>query len=245
MKIVGFSSLEKALLLFPPLESCSLSGDLSLRLGARSCVGRWEEDTYVPCDSPEWPTCPSCREFNPCAACKGTCLKGEKTCLEPHAVYLAMFRPNIAKIGVAKASRLHDRLREQGADIAAVLEYAPDGECARRKERELQQRYGIRGNVRCSQKQQIDTALDWEAWHAWRAQLDTTDEVTLQYFDEQPWMRPLHVSDALVGRVIGVKGRLLILEKDATLYSFDLNDALGAEIFPIHASNRQVSLNSF
>ncbi len=245
MKIVGFSSLDKTMLLFPPLELLSLVGDMSLRLGARSCIGRWEGDAYFPCESPEWPTCVSCREFNPCAVCGGVCLKGAKTCLEPHAVYLAMFRPNIVKIGVAKASRLRDRLTEQGADIAAVVEYAADGELARRKERELQQRYRIKGNVRYSQKQQIDTELDWDAWYGWKARLDAGDEVTLRYFDEQPWMRPLRVKDVLAGRVIGLKGRMLVFEKDATLYSLDLNDALGAEVSPINASKRQVSLNSF
>ncbi|MGZ7162285.1 MAG: DUF2797 domain-containing protein [Halobacteriota archaeon] len=245
MKIVGFSSLDKTLLLFPPVKAFSLSGELSLSLGTKSCIGRWEGETYLPCESPEWPTCSSCREFNPCAVCSGACLKDEKTCLEAHAVYVAMFRPNIFKIGVAKASRFHDRLREQGADIAAVVEYAPDGELARRKERELQQYYGIRGNVRYSQKQQIDTELDSDAWHTRKARLNAYDEVKLDYFNEQPWMRPLHVRDVLLGRVIGLKGRLLILEKDATLYSFDLNDALGAEISPINVSKRQMSLNSF
>lgn len=245
MKIVGFSPLDKTLLLFPPVKSFSLSGDVSLSLGTKSCIGRWGGETYFPCDSPEWPTCGGCREFNPCAVCGGVCLKDEKTCVEAHAVYLAMFRPNIFKIGVAKASRFHDRLREQGADIAAVVEYAPDGELARRKERELQQRYGIKGNVRYSQKQQIDTELDWEAWHTWKARLDACDEVKLDYFSERPWMRPLRVRDALLGRVIGLKGRLLVLEKDATLYSFDLNSALGAEVFPINVSERQMSLNSF
>ncbi len=245
MKIIGFSSLERTLLLFPPLESFSLSGDVSVSLGTKSCVGRWEEETYLPCESQEWPTCSSCREFNPCAVCSGVCLKDEKTCLETHAVYVALFRPNILKIGVAKASRLQDRLREQGADIAAVIDYAPDGELARRKERELQQHYGIRGNVRYSQKQQIDTEIDWDAWHSWNSRLDACDEVTLHYFDEKPWMRPLQVKDVLLGRIIGLKGRLVILEKDATLYSFDLNDALGAEVFPLNVSKRQMSLNSF
>ncbi len=237
--------MDKTLLLFPPLQSFSLSGDVSLRLGTKSCVGRWQDETYFPCDSPEWPTCGSCREFNPCAVCSGTCLKDEKTCLEAHAVYVAMFRPNIFKIGVAKAVRLHDRLQEQGADIAAVVEYASDGELARRKERELQQQYGIKGNVRYSQKQRIDMEIDWDAWHERKARLDAYDEVKLDYFDEQPWMRPLQVKDALLGHVIGLKGRLLILEKDTTLYSFDLNDALGAEVFPSNVSKRQISLNSF
>jgi hypothetical protein len=48
----------------------------------------------------------------------------------------------------------------------------------------------------------------------------------------------------LLGRVIGVKGRLVVLEKDATLYGFDLNDILGAEVLPIGSSKRQISLRT-
>ena len=156
-----------------------------------------------------------------------------------------MFRPDIFKIGVSKASRFKDRLREQGADVAAVMDYLPDGEHARRKERELQRRYGIKGHVRSSQKQHVDKELDWEAWQALKAKSNASDEVRLRYFDEHPWMRPLQVEDALIGRVFGIKGRLLILEEDACLYGFDLNKALGAEVFPINGSKRQTSLKSF
>ena len=59
------------------------------------------------------------------------------------------------------------------------------------------------------------------------------DETKLSYFDLPLWMRPLQVKDMLLGHVIGVKGRLIVLEKDATLYGFDLNNVLGAEVFPI------------
>ena len=165
--------------------------------------------------------------------------------MEAHVVYLAMFRPDVFKIGVAKASRLNDRLREQGADIAAVMDYLPDGERARRKEREFQRRYGVKGNVRSSQKQHVDKELDWEAWSALKAKSHASDEVRLRYFDEHPWMRPLPVKDALIGRVFGIKGRLLILEEDSSLYGFDLNNALGAQVFPINGSKRQTSLKSF
>ena len=227
------------------MELLSLSNNLSFGLGPRSCIGRWQGEVYFPCDMPGRPVCGSCTVFNPCAICRGTCLKDEKTCLEAHVVYVAMFRPDIFKIGVAKASRLNDRLREQGADIAAVMDYLPDGERARRKERELQRGYGVKGNVRSSQKQHVDKELDWDAWKALKAKSHASDEIRLRYFDEQPWMRPLQVKDALIGRVFGIKGRLLVLEKDATLYSFDLNNALGAEVFPVNGSKRQISLKSF
>jgi hypothetical protein len=244
VKIIGFSSLKKTLLAYPSMELLPLSGNLSLGIGRRTCIGTWEAGVYRSCDSEAVPVCGSCEEFNACAICTGTCLKDEKTCLEEHAVYITMFRPDIFKIGVTKASRLGDRLREQGADVGAVMEYVSDGELARRRERELQKRYGIKGTVRHSQKMLVDTELDWAAWDATKAKMDIYDETKLRYFDEPLWMRPLQVKNALLGRVIGVKGRLVVLEKSATLYGFDLNNILGAEVFPIGSAKRQTSLHT-
>lgn len=244
MKIIGFSPLNKTLLAYPSMELLPLSGSLSLGIGRRTCIGTWQATVYRPCDSEGVPVCGSCQQFNACAICTGTCLKDEKTCLEEHAVYVAMFRPDIFKIGVTKASRLDDRLREQGADVAAVADYVADGELARRRERELQKRYGIKGTVRHSQKMLVDTELDWAAWDAMKAKMDIDDETKLRYFDLPLWMRPLQVKNMLLGRVIGVKGRLVVLEKDATLYGFDLNDILGAEVLPIGSSKRQISLRT-
>ncbi|MGZ4926694.1 MAG: DUF2797 domain-containing protein [Halobacteriota archaeon] len=244
MKIIGFSSLKKTLLAYPSMELLPLSGTLSLGIGRRTCVGKWQAGMYSSCDSEAAPVCGSCEEFNACAICTGKCLKEEKTCLEEHAIYIAMFRPDIFKIGVTKASRLNDRLREQGADIGAVVDYVLDGELARRRERELQKRYRIKGTVRHSQKMLVDTEIDWAAWDAMKAKMDIDDETELSYFDVPLWMRPLQVKNMLLGLVIGVKGRLVVLEKDVTLYGFDLNNILGAEVYPIRRSKRQVSLHT-
>jgi len=225
------------------MELIPLSGSLSLGVGRRTCIGKWQGGVYSSCDSEAVPVCGSCEEFNACAICTGTCLKEEKTCLEEHAVYIAMFRPDIFKIGVTKARRLDDRLREQGADVGAVVDYVLDGELARRRERELQKRYRIKGTVRHSQKMLVDTEIDWAAWDAMKAKMDINGETKLRYFDVPLWMRPLQEKNMLLGRVIGVKGRLVVLEKDATLYGFDLNNILGAEVSPIESSKRQISLH--
>jgi hypothetical protein len=226
------------------MELLPLSGSLSLGIGKRTCIGKWQAGVYHSCDNEEIPVCGSCREFNPCAMCSGTCLKDEKTCLEEHAVYLAMFRPDIFKIGVAKASRLDDRLREQGADVAAVVDYVVDGELARSRELELQKRYKIKGTVRNSEKMLVDKELDWAAWEAMRTKMELREETILRYFDLPLWMRPLQVKNVLFGCVVGVKGRLVVFEKDATLYCIDLNHILGAEVFLIGSSARQISLHT-
>ena len=213
MKIIGFSSLKKTLLAYPSMELLPLSGSLSLGIGRRTCIGTWQAGVYRPCDSEEVPVCGSCQEFNACAICTGTCLKDEKTCLEEHAVYIAMFRPDIFKIGVTKASRLDDRLREQGADVAAVADYVLDGELARRRERELQKRYGIKGTVRHSQKMLVDTELDWAAWDAMKAKMDIHDETKLRYFDLPLRMRPLQAKNIAPGQRHWRKGPASRLRK--------------------------------
>jgi len=245
VKIISFSSLEATLLAYPSMESLPLSGNLSWQLGGRTCVGKWLDGVYCSCDSPEIPACGACRELNACAICAGRCLKNEKTCTQEHALYIAMFRPNIFKIGVAKVRRLSDRLREQGADVAAVVEYFPDGELARRRERELQHLSGIKGTVRESQKRQVDAEIDWASWEAIKAKMNTAEPRTLHYFDLPLWMRPLPLKNELRGHIIGVKGRLLVLERDSTLYAFDLKDMLGAEVVPYEGSTRQTSLAAF
>src|SRR5674476_1704650 len=101
----------------------------------------------------------------------------------------------------------------------------------------------IKGTVRHSQKMLVDTEIDGAAWDAMKAKMDIHDETKLRYFDVPLWMRPLQVKNMLVGSVIGVKGRLVVLEKDATLYGFDLNNILGAEASPIESSKRQISLH--
>ncbi|HEX7514606.1 MAG TPA: hypothetical protein VF393_03355, partial [archaeon] len=90
----------------------------------------------------------------------------------------------------------------------------------------------------------VDTEIDWAAWDAMKAKMDINGETKLRYFDVPLWMRPLQEKNMLLGLVIGVKGRLVVLEKDATLYGFDLNNILGAEVSPIGSSKRQISLHA-
>ena len=58
-------------------------------------------------------------------------------------------------------------------------------------------------------------------------------------------MRPLPLNDAIYGNVIGLKGRSLIVDDKDTLYVYDLNNLLGAQVIPVATSYRQTSLHSF
>ncbi len=245
MKIIGFSSIDRTLLIYPQMKLIELRGRISIEVGEKSCIGRWDEATYIPCNSSKAPICQHCKVFNACAMCKGICLKDEKTCLEEHVVYLAMFRPDVLKVGVSKSSRFKRRLMEQGADVGAVISSCPDGEIARKIEHTLQKKHNLKNNVRLSKKIKLEAELKLDVWEKAREELNAYSEVWLNYLCGDLWMRPLPLNNAICGKVVGLKGRLLIVDDKNTLYLCDLNNLLGAQIFPAGTLNRQTSLASF
>ena len=245
MKIIGFSSIDRTLLTYPAMEFIRLEGNLSIGVGKKSCIGRWEGRSYIPCDCTKAPVCQQCKMFNACAMCKGSCLKDEKTCLEEHVVYLAMFRPDILKIGVSKSLRFERRLIEQGADVGAVIASYPNGEIARKTEHKLQRNYGLKNSVRLSEKVNLEKELNLDVWETAREDFNAHNEIRLDYLNKNLWMRPLLLNDAIYGNVIGLKGRRLIVDDKNTLYVYDLNNLLGAQIISVATSHRQTSLHSF
>ncbi len=56
--------------------------------------------------------------------------------------------------------------------------------------------------------------------------------VELNYFDEPIPSRPIRLGlgEPVEGRVLGVKGRLLVVEDNDTTYCLDLRDLLGFEL---------------
>lgn len=245
MKIIGFSSIDRSLLTYPAMEFIRLEGHLSMGVGKKSCIGRWEGRSYIPCDCSKAPVCQQCKTFDACAMCKGSCLKDEKTCLEAHVVYLAMFRPDILKIGVSKSLRFERRLIEQGADVGAVIASYPNGEIARKIEHTLQKNYGLKKSVRLSEKINLEKELNLDVWETAREDFNAHNEIRLNYLNKNLWMRPLPLNDAIYGNVIGLKGRSLIVDDKNTLYVYDLNNLLGAQIISAVTLHRQTSLCSF
>ena len=54
------------------------------------------------------------------------------------------------------------------------------------------------------------------------------------YFRETPWMKPIvlvpHENMAVSGRVLGVKGQVLVLAKGNTLYALNLDGLIGYDV---------------
>jgi Protein of unknown function (DUF2797) len=230
MRIIGYSSIDKTIL--TDEGDIGLSEDIGLVLRKRGCAGRWEGDTHVPCDSDDAPYCERCGGIlpDPCIMCRGECVKREKTCTMEHSVYLAVFSPDLVKVGVSKTRRLETRLMEQGADIGLEIARFPDGEMARRRERELAMMYPDRATFE-NKIDGLSQPVNGETLRTVYARYDADRVLRFDYFRVRPWMKPIvlvpHEGMAISGRVLGVKGQALVIEKGSTLYAVNLDGLIG------------------
>ncbi len=251
MQLVGYqpSGRGSALLVSDgngDVDSRSLEpGDnLAYTLGERHCAGTIDETgTHVACDRPSAPYCEYHTSTWVCARCTGTCLKDEMDCDEEHAVYVAAFAPDTFKVGVTKLWRLETRLREQGADRAVHIHTVSNGRIARELEAKIAQQLVDR--VRTGSKVAALAAdIDEDTWEA---VLDAFDVIDRFDFDYGLDLETRPVRETLAsGTVVGVKGRLLVLENGGTIYAVDMRELVGHELETGRSDrNLQSSLGSF
>jgi hypothetical protein len=192
------------------------------------------------------PSAPYCRDHTStwaCARCTGDCEKPLDNCDRDHVVYLAAFPPAVFKVGVTKPGRLETRLREQGADRAALLEHHPDGRLARQREAALATE--LTDRVRTPTKiAGLAQSIEETAWEELLAEFDPEATFSFDYgleLDDRP------VAETLAtGTVRGVQGRVLVLANAGGCYAVDLRDLLGYELAEERAErDLQASLGSF
>ena len=223
-----------------PLEAGT---SLAYTLESRHCAGTIHDGDHLACKRPSTPYCEFHTSTWVCARCTGTCLKDEMDCYQEHAVYIAAFAPNTFKVGVTKSRRLETRLREQGADRAAHIHTVSNGRIAREIEAEIAERLVDRVHTP-TKVASLAATVDETAWETTLAEFDVLDRFTLDYGLECK-RQPVPETIA-AGTVIGVKGRLLILENGGTTYAVDMRDLVGYTVATGETSrNLQSSLGSF
>ncbi|MFD1564108.1 DUF2797 domain-containing protein [Haloarchaeobius amylolyticus] len=202
--------------------------EIAYTLGERHCAGTIDETgTHIACDRPSAPYCEYHTSTWVCARCTGTCLKDEMDCHEDHAVYIAAFAPDTFKVGVTKLWRLETRLREQGADRAAHVHTVSNGRIARELEAEIATRLVDR--VRTGPKvAALAASVDEAAWEAVLSEFDVVNRFDFDYGLALE-TRPVRETVAS-GTVVGVKGRLLVLENGGTIYAVDMRDLVGYDL---------------
>lgn len=208
--------------------------ELSYRLTDRHCAGTVQGDSHEPCPEAQAPFC----EVHTVPWSIASNADSD----EEHAVYLAAFAPATFKVGVTRTWRLETRLREQGADRAAHVFTVPDGRVARDVERDLA--VDLPEQVRVETKiGGFDREVDTEAWESLLGEYEVRRRFTFDYGLElagQPVAETM-----LAGTVRGVKGRVLVLDRDETTYAVDLRDLLGYEVEEGAPRDAQVSLGAW
>ena len=197
------------------------------RLGDRHCAGTLDGDEHIECEAPAAPYCDAHDRTWICARCTGTCLKDEMDCYEEHAVYLAAFAPATFKVGVTRSWRLETRLYEQGADRAAHLHTVSNGRIARELEAEIAEQ--LTDRVRIPTKLAgLHRPVDEAAWQRLLDRFDPIDTMDLDHGIELE-CQPVRETIAS-GTVLGVKGRIVVLENGDTPYAVDLRELVGYEL---------------
>jgi hypothetical protein len=239
VQVVGYRPLDPSLLLARdgrverlPLEQ---GRELAYSLEERHCAGVVDGETHRSCDRPTAPYCD--------AHTIPWSVASNADSDEEHAVYLAAFAPATFKVGVTRSWRLTDRLREQGADRAAHVRTAPDGRVAREIEADIARQVG--DAVRVDRKAEgLHREVDERRWERLLAEYDVIERFEFDYgLDLRTGAVP---ETLLTGAVRGVKGRLLVLERDGTPYAVDTRTLVGYELREGRDDReRQASLSSF
>jgi hypothetical protein len=239
VQVVGYRPLDPSLLLARDghVETLSLDRgrELAYTLVERHCAGVLDGETHRPCDRPAAPYCE--------AHTVPWSVANNADSDEQHAVYLAAFAPATFKVGVTRSWRLTDRLREQGADRAAHVHTAPDGRIARDIEADIAREVG--DAVRVDRKAAgLHREVDESRWERLLAEYDPIERFEFDYgLDLRSGAVP---ETLLTGTVRGVKGRLLVVERDGTSYAVDMRDLMGYELREgSDDRERQASLASF
>ncbi|MXR52875.1 DUF2797 domain-containing protein [Halovenus sp. WSH3] len=210
-------------------EPLSPGTELSYRLGRRHCAGaiEYESGRHTRCERDRAPYCDRHTTRWACARCTGDCDLPLESCREDHAVYLAAFAPATFKVGVTRSWRLQTRLREQGADRAAHIRTVDNGRIARQIEAEIATEIGDRVRVP-TKRRGLHRSVDSEKWDRLLDGYDPVETFEFEYgleFDERPMGETI-----ASGTVRGTKGRLLVLDREGSVYAVDLRDLVGHEL---------------
>lgn len=216
---------------------------LTYSLKDRHCAGTLEEGAHRACSAPEAPYCEDHTTRWACARCTGACSLPLPACREEHAVYVAAFAPDTWKVGVTRSWRLETRLQEQGADRGAHIRTVETGRRARQIEAGIAE--DIPDRVRVPRKLRgFHRPVDVNAWETLIDAYDPIETYAFEYGFESV-TQPIPTTTA-TGTVVGVKGRVLVLDREGTPYGVDLRDLVGYEVSAEPSDrDRQASLGTF
>jgi hypothetical protein len=242
VQVVGYETVPAPALLLAEDGDVTRLGlspgtDLDYSLAKRHCAGVVQNDRHDACPNAGTPYC----EVHTVPWSVANNADSD----EEHVVYLAAFAPDTFKVGVTRSWRLETRLREQGADRGVHVFTVADGRIAREVESDLNEDDRLTEWVRVPTKiRGFHRPVDERAWSALLGEFDVLDRFAFDYgldLADQPVPETL-----LAGTVLGVKGRVLVVERAGTTYAVDIRDLVGHELEEEHEDlELQSSLGAF
>ena len=237
------------------VEFIQLMGmEMKWKIGKRKCIGYWN-GKYVPCPTGETvrgTRCESCQKmdrFFYCIKCDGSkCLnpaRRDECASEEYVIYITVFG-KILKVGISQEFRKATRWLEQGADFAAEVRYVKDGMLARRMESAISRRLGIADRVRGNEKLAQLMADPNESLSRLRSAIDILNgfgkPVVIHDLRDRYGMEnvrgmpePVHPAEGreIEGKVIAVKGNMMLYESPDGLKCMNLHRLAGREVWLI------------
>jgi hypothetical protein len=221
-------------------------------VGSRKrCVGRFEDDRYVPC-----PFRAEVTKFSQCDKCAAEvfiedqeCIfdpkcEGEKCdnefCKRPHVLYLA-FYDTLPKVGMSSTRRVERRLVEQGADAFAIIGTFPNRYRAREAEKSLSAELELpqwyrQQTILANFSRPLDIAGMEAKYSQLKAAISSRGGYaveSLRMLSGYPLELPLPGVPNLqetpgmhMGRLLGVKGKWLLYESRG-LKALNMSDLVG------------------
>lgn len=198
--------------------------------------------------------CASRDMMRSCLLCNGLVCSApmnvRKTCKDSVCyVYLASFGSNRIKAGVSQANRITKRWVEQGADMAKRV-LRGNGMEVRRYEKQVQDELGalrlFKGNEKMSiKRERSDLERPVHSFNVLEEKIHDTFAEEHHFHEELQILTPIYrlpeikkrplpliVKEGIEvsGRILGVKGPILFLEKNDLILALDLNRLLGRKI---------------
>ncbi len=235
-------------------EKIKLKNEISFVLGEKHCIGYISNGIRYKClnkTSNFNPLCKSCEQkdmYYLCRKCDGTkCLnpKMRERCKENlYHLYIAMIG-TIPKVGISASFRLKERLIEQGADFGAHIMSIVDGKEARIVEQKLSKYLGITDRINSQTKMKMlksdvgkcvatlnkiisklkfcGLVKDFEVY-------DFRKYYNIENVPEQPKKLVIRPKTKIEGKVVAVKGNIVVIESEKEFKCFDAQHLVGYEI---------------
>lgn len=206
----------------------------------KKCTGFFKDGEHQNCPNEEeiryGKQCLSCKrkdDYLLCAQCNGsTCaavnLDIKKRCFKStHFLYLTLIG-NKVKVGITRAGRYLKRWIEQGSDYSCIIG-SGNGMEMRKKEHLFSKE--ITDRIRNSEKIKLFMKDNREILEEFLKEKNISAQIIdirkhYEGIDSIP-KKPNVYDGLLNGRIVCVKGKIVVFEKDNEYYYYDLNNLIG------------------